>query len=63
MTQLANLKGIPSHHFVLAANEPARLLIISDFFQNLPVHIHIRNGKVEKIEINDQPLPVEQIEW
>ena len=25
--------------------------------------IHIRNGKVEKIEINDQPLPVEQIEW
>ena len=25
--------------------------------------IHIRNGKVEKIEINNQPLPVEQIEW
>ena len=25
--------------------------------------IHIRNGKVEKIEINDHPLPVEQIEW
>lgn len=25
--------------------------------------IHIRNGKVEKTEINTNPLPVEQIEW
>ena len=25
--------------------------------------IHIRNGKAEKIEINQNPLPVEQIEW
>ena len=25
--------------------------------------IHIRNGKVEKTEINDRPLPVEKIEW
>ena len=25
--------------------------------------IHIRNGKAEKIEINKNPLPVEQIEW
>ena len=25
--------------------------------------IHIRNGKVEKTEINKQPLPVEEIEW
>ena len=25
--------------------------------------IHIRNGKVEKTEINDKPLPVEDIEW
>ena len=25
--------------------------------------IHIRNGKVEKTEINKEPLPVEDIEW
>lgn len=25
--------------------------------------IHIRNGKVDKIETNSDPLPVEQIEW
>ena len=25
--------------------------------------IHIRNGSVEKIEINSAPLPVEEIEW
>ena len=25
--------------------------------------IHIRNGKVEKTEINEKPLPVEDIEW
>ena len=25
--------------------------------------IHIRNGKVEKTEINKTPLPVEEIEW
>ena len=25
--------------------------------------IHIRNGKVDKLEINDHPVPVEQIEW
>ena len=25
--------------------------------------IHIRNGKVDKLEINREPVPVEQIEW
>lgn len=25
--------------------------------------IHIKNGKIEKIEINDNPLPIEEIEW
>ena len=25
--------------------------------------IHIRNGKVDRIEINEDPVPVEQIEW
>ena len=25
--------------------------------------IHIRNGRVEKMEINKAPLPVEEIEW
>lgn len=25
--------------------------------------IHIRNGKVDRLEINDHPVPVEQIEW
>lgn len=25
--------------------------------------IHIKNGTVEKIEINKQPLPIEEIEW
>ena len=25
--------------------------------------IHIRNGKVDKLEINENPVPVEQIEW
>ena len=25
--------------------------------------IHIRNGKVERTQINENPLPVEQIEW
>ncbi|MGL4337438.1 MAG: ABC transporter ATP-binding protein [Turicibacter sp.] len=25
--------------------------------------IHVRNGKVAKIEINDNPMPVERIEW
>ena len=25
--------------------------------------IHIRNGKVDRLEINEDPVPVEQIEW
>ncbi len=25
--------------------------------------IHIRNGKVSKVEINENPLPIEEIEW
>ena len=25
--------------------------------------IHIRNGKVDRLEINERPVPVEQIEW
>jgi putative ABC transport system ATP-binding protein len=25
--------------------------------------IHVKNAQVERIEMNDQPLPVEQIEW
>ena len=25
--------------------------------------IHIRNGKVDRLEINEFPVPVEQIEW
>ena len=25
--------------------------------------IHMKNSKVEKIEINEHPIPVEQIEW
>lgn len=25
--------------------------------------IHIKNGKIEKIDINDNPLPIEEIEW
>ena len=25
--------------------------------------IHIRNGKAERIEINQEPVPVEEIEW
>lgn len=25
--------------------------------------IHIKNGTVEKIEINEHPLPIEEIEW
>ena len=25
--------------------------------------LHIRNGKVDRLEINDHPVPVEQIEW
>jgi putative ABC transport system ATP-binding protein len=25
--------------------------------------IHIRNGKVSQKEINENPVPVEQIEW
>ena len=25
--------------------------------------IHVRNGKVSSIEINENPLPVEGIEW
>ena len=25
--------------------------------------IHIRNGKVDRLEINENPVPVEQIEW
>ena len=25
--------------------------------------IHIRNGKVSSMELNDNPIPVEEIEW
>ena len=25
--------------------------------------IHIKNGKVDKMELNDKPTPVEEIEW
>ena len=25
--------------------------------------IHIRNGKVDRLEVNERPVPVEQIEW
>ena len=25
--------------------------------------IHVKNGKVSSIEVNENPLPIEEIEW
>ncbi len=45
MAQLADFQGIPAKQLVSAADKPAGSFIETVLFQDLPIPIHVPNGK------------------